>query len=191
MACTACSIRRLSIWLMLQFLTSRISILGGGGWVSKLTVMKDLMRFSFEQVADQDKWKMSFVMPSKYGSDLPLPEDPSVTIKEVPSKIVAVVAFSGLFSSSNYIAFLLILVWQSEVFHIRNSRIPCPVFRIRAFKSDENSLLCTCLVFSMCIFYFRGCCVKTMHQILKFVYLSCVISYNLCYLLLYLVEMLR
>lgn len=39
---------------------------------------------------------MSFVMPSKYGGDLPLPKDPSVRIKEVPRKTVAVVAFSGL-----------------------------------------------------------------------------------------------
>lgn len=45
----------------------------------------------------QDKWKMSFVMPSKYGSDLPLPQDSKVTIREVPKKIVAVVAFSGWF----------------------------------------------------------------------------------------------
>ena len=44
---------------------------------------------------DEDKWKMSFIMPSKYGSDLPLPKDSSVTIKEVPKRIVAVVAFSG------------------------------------------------------------------------------------------------
>ncbi|KAK1404720.1 Heme-binding-like protein, chloroplastic [Heracleum sosnowskyi] len=44
---------------------------------------------------DHDKWQMSFVMPSKYGSSLPLPKDPSVVIKEVPSKIVAVAAFSG------------------------------------------------------------------------------------------------
>ncbi|KAJ1381173.1 SOUL heme-binding protein [Sesbania bispinosa] len=43
----------------------------------------------------QDKWKMSFVMPSKYGSNLPLPKDSSVRIKEMPRKIVAVVAFSG------------------------------------------------------------------------------------------------
>ncbi|KAL2503022.1 Heme-binding-like protein [Forsythia ovata] len=48
-----------------------------------------------KRVEDQDKWKMSFVMPSKYGSNLPLPKDSSVTIKEVPRKIVAVVAFSG------------------------------------------------------------------------------------------------
>ncbi|KAG6385568.1 hypothetical protein SASPL_154404 [Salvia splendens] len=39
--------------------------------------------------------RMSFVMPSKYGSDLPLPKDSSVSIKEVPKRIVAVVAFSG------------------------------------------------------------------------------------------------
>lgn len=47
------------------------------------------------KTADQDKWKMSFVMPSKYGSKLPLPKDSSVTIKEVARKIVAVVSFSG------------------------------------------------------------------------------------------------
>ncbi|CAL9220238.1 unnamed protein product [Arabidopsis halleri] len=44
---------------------------------------------------DQTQWRMSFVMPSKYGSNLPLPKDPSVKIQEVPRKIVAVVAFSG------------------------------------------------------------------------------------------------
>ncbi|CAN6251777.1 unnamed protein product [Urochloa humidicola] len=46
--------------------------------------------------AGENKWKMSFVMPAKYGSNLPRPKDPSVIIKEVPSKIVAVAAFSGL-----------------------------------------------------------------------------------------------
>ncbi|THU53431.1 hypothetical protein C4D60_Mb10t14330 [Musa balbisiana] len=44
---------------------------------------------------NQDKWQMSFVMPSKYSSNLPMPKDPSVSIKEVPKKIVAVTAFSG------------------------------------------------------------------------------------------------
>ncbi|XP_015089003.1 heme-binding-like protein At3g10130, chloroplastic isoform X1 [Solanum pennellii] len=48
-----------------------------------------------KRAEDQEKWRMSFVMPSKYGSDLPLPKDTSVTIKEVPRKTVAVVAFSG------------------------------------------------------------------------------------------------
>ncbi|CAM0876746.1 unnamed protein product [Alopecurus aequalis] len=44
--------------------------------------------------ADENKWKMSFVLPSKYGPDLPRAKDPSVTIKEVPGKIIAVVAFA-------------------------------------------------------------------------------------------------
>ncbi|XP_062112772.1 heme-binding-like protein At3g10130, chloroplastic [Humulus lupulus] len=48
-----------------------------------------------KRVEDQDKWQMSFVLPSKYGADVPLPNNPSVKIKEVPKKIVAVVAFSG------------------------------------------------------------------------------------------------
>ncbi|CAL5422142.1 unnamed protein product [Camellia sinensis] len=46
------------------------------------------------KLEDEEKWQMSFVMPSKYGSNLPLPKDPSVKIKEVPKKIVAVAAFS-------------------------------------------------------------------------------------------------
>jgi hypothetical protein len=48
------------------------------------------------QTGDQDKWKMSFVLPSKYGANLPLPKDSSVTIREVSRKIVAVVSFSGV-----------------------------------------------------------------------------------------------
>ncbi|KAL8236550.1 hypothetical protein R6Q59_017631 [Mikania micrantha] len=47
------------------------------------------------RMEDQDKWKMSFVMPSKYGSNLPLPKNSAVAIKEVPARTVAVVAFSG------------------------------------------------------------------------------------------------
>ena len=38
---------------------------------------------------------MSFVMPSKYGDDLPIPVDNAVTIRRVPSKVVAVSVFSG------------------------------------------------------------------------------------------------
>ncbi|KAJ4849610.1 hypothetical protein Tsubulata_020966 [Turnera subulata] len=47
------------------------------------------------KMEDQDKWKMSFVMPSKYGPNLPLPKDRSVRIKEVPRQVVAVTAFPG------------------------------------------------------------------------------------------------
>ncbi|CAN1141929.1 Heme-binding-like protein At3g10130, chloroplastic [Linum perenne] len=48
-----------------------------------------------KKAKDQEKWQMSFILPAKYGSNLPLPKDPSVRIKEVPKKVVAVVAFSG------------------------------------------------------------------------------------------------
>ncbi|KAM7264785.1 hypothetical protein ACFE04_002468 [Oxalis oulophora] len=48
-----------------------------------------------KKLEDEEKWQMSFVLPSKFGSDLPLPKDSSVKIKEVPKKLIAVVAFSG------------------------------------------------------------------------------------------------
>ncbi|KAF5473862.1 hypothetical protein F2P56_005817 [Juglans regia] len=48
-----------------------------------------------KRLEDQDKWQMSFVMPSKYGANLPVPKDPSVRVEEVPRKIIAVLAFSG------------------------------------------------------------------------------------------------
>lgn len=47
------------------------------------------------QQTNSGQWKMAFVMPSKYGDDLPQPVDNSVRIRRVPSKVVAVTAFSG------------------------------------------------------------------------------------------------
>nr|XP_043621616.1 heme-binding-like protein At3g10130, chloroplastic isoform X1 [Erigeron canadensis] len=54
-----------------------------------------------KKMEDEEKWKMSFIMPSKYGSNLPLPKNSAVTIKEVPGRIVAVVAFSGFVSDED------------------------------------------------------------------------------------------
>ncbi|XP_020581535.1 heme-binding-like protein At3g10130, chloroplastic [Phalaenopsis equestris] len=48
-----------------------------------------------------EKWQMSFVMPRKNGTNLPLPKDPSVTIKVVPGKTVAVSAFSGFLTDED------------------------------------------------------------------------------------------
>ncbi|XP_047329436.1 heme-binding-like protein At3g10130, chloroplastic [Impatiens glandulifera] len=48
-----------------------------------------------KKLEDGNKWQMSFVMPSKYGSNLPVPKDSAVRIIDVPRKIVAVSAFSG------------------------------------------------------------------------------------------------
>ncbi|MCO5595011.1 hypothetical protein L7F22_049048 [Adiantum nelumboides] len=47
------------------------------------------------QQTDGGQWKMAFVMPSKYGDNLPMPIDKSVTTRRVPSKVVGVTAFSG------------------------------------------------------------------------------------------------
>ncbi|KAI3782416.1 hypothetical protein L2E82_12461 [Cichorium intybus] len=56
-----------------------------------------------KKMEDEDKWKMSFVLPSKYGSNLPLPKNSAVTIKEVPGRTVAVVAFSGFVTDEDVI----------------------------------------------------------------------------------------
>ncbi|KAI3514237.1 hypothetical protein L1887_12556 [Cichorium endivia] len=56
-----------------------------------------------KKMEDEDKWKMSFVMPSKYGSNLPLPKNSAITIKEMPGRTVAVVAFSGFVTDEDVI----------------------------------------------------------------------------------------
>ncbi|CAH1440858.1 unnamed protein product [Lactuca virosa] len=52
---------------------------------------------------DEDKSKMSFVMPSKYGFKLPLPKKSVVTIKEMLGRTVAVVAFSGFVTDEDVV----------------------------------------------------------------------------------------
>ncbi|KAJ6817326.1 putative DUF21 domain-containing proteinisoform X2 [Iris pallida] len=69
-----------------------------------------------------DNWKMSFVMPSKYGANLPLPKDPSVRIEEVPQKIVAVTAFSGFVTDED--------VKRKEA-KLRNDLKSDPQFRVK------------------------------------------------------------
>ncbi|MCL7047383.1 hypothetical protein MKW94_001760 [Papaver nudicaule] len=56
-----------------------------------------------KKAGDEDKWQMSFILPSKYGADLPSPKDPSVGITKVPNKIVAVSAFSGFVTDEDII----------------------------------------------------------------------------------------
>eukprot|EP00257_Ricinus_communis_P027396 XP_025014810.1 heme-binding-like protein At3g10130, chloroplastic isoform X2 [Ricinus communis] len=81
-----------------------------------------------KKVEDQDKWQMSFVMPSKYGADLPLPKDKTVKIKEVPKKVVAVVAFSGFVTDED--------VKQREL-KLRNALKNDPLFRVKKGASME------------------------------------------------------
>ncbi|XP_057960956.1 heme-binding-like protein At3g10130, chloroplastic isoform X2 [Malania oleifera] len=81
-----------------------------------------------KRVKDLDKWQMSFVMPSKYGANLPLPKDPSVRIKEVPSKIMAVVAFSGFVTDED------VEHWESRLRDALNSD---GMFRVKEGTSVE------------------------------------------------------
>lgn len=48
-------------------------------------------------------YTISFVMPSKYTMDtLPIPNDARVTLRAVPARKVAVIVFSGFWSSGNF-----------------------------------------------------------------------------------------
>jgi SOUL heme-binding protein len=47
-------------------------------------------------------WLMQFVLPSDYAlTTAPIPEDPFITLKEIPSKKVAVLRFSGFLSEQS------------------------------------------------------------------------------------------
>jgi SOUL heme-binding protein len=49
-------------------------------------------------------WVMCFVLPARYSlANAPLPSNPLVTLKEVPSKKVAVLSFSGFLSEKSII----------------------------------------------------------------------------------------
>ncbi|XP_021638952.2 heme-binding-like protein At3g10130, chloroplastic isoform X1 [Hevea brasiliensis] len=81
-----------------------------------------------KKMEDQDKWQMSFVMPSKYGANLPLPKDPTVKIKEVPRKVVAVAVFSGFVTDED--------VKQREL-KLRNALKNDMQFRVKEGASPE------------------------------------------------------
>ena len=50
-----------------------------------------------------DKWHISFLMPSQYTMEtLPLPIDESIVLKEVPSRLIAAITYSGTWSSTRY-----------------------------------------------------------------------------------------
>ncbi|KAI5561080.1 hypothetical protein BDE02_16G089500 [Populus trichocarpa] len=76
----------------------------------------------------EGKWQMSFVMPSKYGANLPLPKDPTVRVEEVPGRVVAVVAFSGFVTDEE--------VKQREL-KLRNALKKDPEFRVKDSASVE------------------------------------------------------
>jgi effector-binding domain-containing protein len=54
----------------------------------------------------QEKWAVSFMMPSSYTlKTLPEPEDPNITLHKVPARRMAAVRYSGFWSEKNYLRY--------------------------------------------------------------------------------------
>ena len=52
----------------------------------------------------QDKWAVSFLMPSSYTLEtLPEPLDPEVTLRQVPARQIAAVRYTGFWSEDNFL----------------------------------------------------------------------------------------
>jgi len=52
----------------------------------------------------QERWSVSFTMPSSYTLEtLPAPEDPQVTLRQVPARRMAAVRYSGSWSEKGYL----------------------------------------------------------------------------------------
>ena len=56
----------------------------------------------------QERWAVSFMMPASYTLEtLPEPEDPKVTLRQVPARRIATVRYSGFWSEKNYLRYKL------------------------------------------------------------------------------------
>lgn len=54
----------------------------------------------------QEKWSVSFMMPASYTlATLPEPEDPEVTLRQVPARRIAAVRYSGFWSEKGYLRY--------------------------------------------------------------------------------------
>jgi len=52
----------------------------------------------------QERWAVSFMMPASYTLEtLPVPEDPLVTLRQVPARRMAAVRYSGSWSENSYL----------------------------------------------------------------------------------------
>ena len=56
------------------------------------------------QQRSSDKWAVSFTMPASYTmATLPVPDDSSITLRQVPARRMAAVRYSGTWSEKNYL----------------------------------------------------------------------------------------
>jgi effector-binding domain-containing protein len=55
------------------------------------------------QQAARDQWAVSFTMPASYTMEsLPQPDDPKITLRQVPARRMAAVRYSGFWSEKKY-----------------------------------------------------------------------------------------
>ena len=56
----------------------------------------------------QEKWAVSFMMPASYTLEtLPEPEDPNITLRQVPARRMATIRYSGFWSEKGYLRYKL------------------------------------------------------------------------------------
>jgi effector-binding domain-containing protein len=67
----------------------------------------------------QESWAVSFMMPASYNLEtLPEPEDPKVTLRQVPARRIAAVRYSGFWNEKGYLRYKLELEsWIREKGH--------------------------------------------------------------------------
>lgn len=78
--------------------------LEAGGAVEQESVGRNIaMTAPVGQEQMEDKWIVSFMMPSKYTLEtLPEPKDERVELREVPARTIAAVGYTGFWSEANY-----------------------------------------------------------------------------------------
>lgn len=65
---------------------------------------KIAMTAPVNQQRSGDKWVVSFTMPASYSMDtLPVPDDPQITLRQVPARRMAAVRYSGFWSEKRYL----------------------------------------------------------------------------------------
>jgi hypothetical protein len=65
---------------------------------------KIAMTVPVRQAADDDGWRVAFMLPGKYTLDTaPVPGDPRVRVIPVPGRLMAVLRYSGRWTESSYV----------------------------------------------------------------------------------------
>lgn len=75
----------------------------------------------------QEKWAVSFMMPASYTlKTLPEPEDPNITLRQVPARRMAAVRYSGFWSEKRYLRYKLEL--ESWIHHRNLTIVGDPIW---------------------------------------------------------------